>query len=722
VKRAATAIASGLLTALALAAGARSLTAGRVTDPVPSFADVRARYRPSDAQLLDRHGEVLQELRVDRSRRRLGWHPLAEISPALQAAVIASEDRRFYRHDGVDTRALLAAALRRVTGGSSRGASTITMQLAALLDPTLQRRGGPRSVRQKWRQMRRARAIEQHWSKSQILEAYLNLVTFRGELQGAAAAAAVLFGKAPHGLDEGESDVLAALLRSPNAAPDAVAQRARHLAEVVRSTWPKEALEPDLQQAVTRALSAPGGSGPRVALAPHAAHLLLRPSATLAPVRSTLDIRLQRFVNQVLRRRLLAVRDRHVEDGAVLVVDNASGDVLAYVGSSGGLSKARFVDGVRARRQTGSALKPFLYALAFDERLLTPASLLEDTPLEIPVFGGLYRPQNYDEQFRGLVSVRTALAGSINIPAVRTLGLVGTEVFVARLRQLGLAGLTQSGDYYGPSLALGSADVSLWQLTNAYRALANGGLWSPLRLTPDEAVDSPPRRVYSPEAAFLVSDILADRDSRSVTFGLDNPLVTRFWTAVKTGTSKEMRDNWCLGYSRRYTVGVWVGNFSGAPMQDVSGITGAAPVWLDVINWLHRRVPSDPPAPPAGVRSREVSFPAASEPSRVEWFRDGTEPAAARAALARERARILAPVSDTIIALDPDIPPARQRVTFEARQARQARWVLDGLDLGAADRPLLWPPRPGKHTLELRRAGRNAAAPVRFVVRGPAIR
>lgn len=390
---------------------------------IPSFAAVRAAYRPSDARLLDRHGEVLHELRLDANRRRLEWTPLADISPALQNAVITSEDRRFYRHHGIDARALLAAALRRITGGPLRGASTISMQLAALLDPSVQRRGGPRTLAQKWRQMRQATAIERWWSKAEILEAYLNLVTFRGELQGVGAATSVLFGKAPHGVNDAEAFVLAVLLKSPNALSDVVMRRAAALRDAAHGA----ATAADLGAAVTQALNAPPGSGPRIALAPHVAHALLHPSAAAAPVRSTLDAATQRRATDVLRRNLLAVRDRRLEDGALLVVDNATGDVLAYVASSGDLSMAPNVDGVRARRQAGSALKPFLYGLAFEQRLLTPASLLEDTPLELPVAGGLYRPQDYDEQFRGLVSARTALSASLNIPAVRTLEMVGED-------------------------------------------------------------------------------------------------------------------------------------------------------------------------------------------------------------------------------------------------------------------------------------------------------
>jgi penicillin-binding protein 1C len=406
-----------------------------------------------------------------------------------------------------------------------------------------------------------------------------------------------------------------------------------------------------------------------------------------------------------------------VADAAVLVVDNATGDVLAYVGSSGDLSPAPLVDGVRARRQAGSALKPFLYALALDQRILTPATLLDDTPLEIAVAGGLYRPRNYDESFRGPVSARTALAASLNVPAVRVLELVGPEAFVGQLRQLGFA-LEQAGDWYGPALALGSADVTLWEMVGAYRALASGGTWRPLRLTRGEP-GGDTRRVISEHATFVVGHVLADRESRSTTFGLENVLATPFWTAVKTGTSKDMRDNWCLGFSRRYTIGVWVGNFSGEPMRNVSGVTGAAPVWVDVMTALHRSTPSVAPAPTPGVVGARVTFAGEVEPARREWFLRDTEPVAAAATVPTHHARIVSPVRGTIIAIDPEIPRARQRVAFEADGGESGlHWVLDGVELTAGPRPFLWEPRPGRHTLALRDADARLRDTITFEVRG----
>ncbi|MGH6637666.1 MAG: penicillin-binding transpeptidase domain-containing protein, partial [Polaromonas sp.] len=462
----------------------------------------------------------------------------------------------------------------------------------------------------------------------------------------------------------------------------------------------------------------------------------------------------QRFAVQTLTQHLRELSGRHVEDGAVVVLDNASGEVLAWVGSSGELSGAAEVDGVLALRQPGSTLKPFLYAQAIAERRITAASLLEDSSSQIQTAGGLYIPQNYDRQFKGLVSARTALGASLNVPAVRTLVMVSPDAFHKQLQAVGLP-LKESGDYYGYSLALGSSEVSLLSLTNAYRILANGGRYSAVQYAAPSPLPSPKGRgsqfqmaastdksalhslssreragvrgtpAIDPRAAFIVTDILADPLARARTFGTDSILATRFWTAVKTGTSKDMRDNWAVGFSQRYTVGVWVGNASGAPMWDVSGTSGAAPVWAALMNYLHKPEPSRAPAAPAGLVQSRTEF--GNQPgnpieaARSEWFIQGTEQTlfamnSGAAGARSERAagtkrsrnsteepdsppRITAPASGTLIALDPDIPPNRQRLSFSA-EGRGLRWLMDGKEF-ARGGEAQWLPWPGRHVVQL---------------------
>ncbi|MGE0484581.1 MAG: penicillin-binding protein 1C [Gammaproteobacteria bacterium] len=699
-----------VLALLGLATVAMTATAAAT----PDFEAVRAAWRPSYAWLLDLHGEPLHARRTDETAMRLDWVTLEEVSPALRAAVVAVEDQRFASHAGVDWQALAAAAWAWASGGPRRGASTLSMQLAALLEPRRLRAGLHRDVFDKLAQLRAARALETHWHKDQILEAWLNRVPLRGELVGVHAAARVLFGKHPSGLDDAESWLLATLVAAPNASPRHAAARACRLA--ARRDWPVPCAR--LERLAAAVLDGRGQLPPVPALAPQfARRFTLAPGARVA---TTLDARLQAAVHDILRDHLAALDGRNVRDGAALVVDNASGAVLAWVGSAGPASTAAAVDGVTAQRQAGSTLKPFLYGLALERGYLTPVSLLDDSPIDLETARGLYIPQNYDRDFKGLVSVRTALASSLNVPAVRTLVMVGVEALRERLVDLGYAGITEDGAYYGYSLALGSAEVSLLEQANAYRALANGGAWSPLRFTPGAAAPAP-RRVMSAPAAFLVADILADPAARALTFGLDSALATPFWSAVKTGTSKDMRDNWCIGFSDRYTVAVWAGNFEGDAMGDVSGVQGAAPAWAAIMRVLHATSPSRAPVPPPGVVAHEVRFEPAVEAPRTSWFLDGTAIDRVRVpAPAREVARITSPPNGVVIALDPDIPPEHQQVFVRSRGATTgAALYLDGARLGEADAAHAWAPRPGFHRLELRAADGRVADTVLFTVRRP---
>jgi penicillin-binding protein 1C len=684
---------------------------------VPSFEEVKAAHRSSEAVLFDRHGEVLHELRVDLSGRRLAWVKFEDISPALIQALVQAEDRRFFEHDGVDWRALAAAAIDSALERGRRGGSTLSMQLAAHIDPSLKPQGKHRNLSQKIDQISLAREMERCWSKTQILEAYLNLVPFRGELTGVSAAARGFFGKAPGGLTEGEAALLVTLLRSPNATPEIVARRACALSQALKTRTNCHAIRALAFQALSNPapLPAEGGS------APHVARQLLKGGGERIP--STLDASLQRFALETLQHHLAILAGRNVHDGAVLAVDNATGHILAYVANSGARASAPYVDGTLALRQAGSTLKPFLYGLAFEQRLLTAASLLDDSPVNLVTPSGLYVPQNYDRDFKGLVSARVALASSLNVPAVRTLMLVSADVFVDRLRDLGFDNVIEGGDFYGFALALGSAEVRLTQLVNAYRTLAKGGQWSPLTLRPD----FPPakgRRVMSAASAYIVSDILADREARGMTFGLASPLAGRGWAPVKTGTSKDMRDNWCVGYSDRYTVGVWVGNFNGDPMWDVSGVSGAAPVWLEVMNYLHASTPSRPPKRPAGLESFGVRFDAALEPEREDIFIPRTATRVIKIKSEEsEPPRIVYPSRGTIIALDPDIPSDHQRLHFQVAGMGRPMWIRIGPEeLTAFPDGALWQPCAGRHMAILVNESGAELDRVEFEVRGQKVK
>jgi penicillin-binding protein 1C len=684
---------------------------------LPAYQDVRRSYVKSDSLLLDRHGKAIHESRTDSHFRRLDWTPLPEISPALTEALLQAEDRRFYSHSGVDYGSVGAALLSGVSQESLRGASTITMQLVSLLNREIQPQKKRRSLLQKGRQILKAWEIEKSWSKQEILETYLNLVTFRGEIQGIAAASRGLFGKDPHGLDRMDSIILASLIRSPNAPCQEVSRRSVQLNRSLGWSVPDD----DLQRKVNQIFLNPPAIYPGKALTPHVARLILKDEPKGSTVASTLDRRLQQFASDRLAHHLKDLKQQNARDGAVLIVENSTGDVLAYESYAGEPLSHRYVDGIQAKRQAGSTLKPLLYATAFDRLILTPASILDDTPLDIAVVNGIYQPRNYDSEFRGLVTARTALASSLNVPAVQVLSLVDTESFLDTLRQTGIKGLNEAGNFYGPALALGSADVSLWEMTNAYRTLANGGEWSGLRLTPEPR--SPPKRekVFSRETAFLVSDILSDREARSSTFGLENPLSTKFWSAVKTGTSKDMRDNWCIGYSEKYTVGVWVGNFSGDAMWNVSGITGAAPVWLEMMNFLHRNEKASRAKYPPGLVRKELNYSPVIDSPAEEWFIRGTEPRTIRK-IEQLNQRIAYPPQGTVIALDPDIPPELQKVFFVSQSNEEGlRWRLNDDLLEGTRKTLSWSPKTGKYILSLSDREGTVVDAVHFEVRGPLV-
>jgi penicillin-binding protein 1C len=655
------------------------------------YASVRAEWRSSDAWLLDRHGEPLSRVRVDMSRRRGQWVELRDASPALVEMVIAAEDRRFRSHRGVDWLALVGS-VRDAGAGARRGASTIPMQLAAALHPQLER-SGRRDVWQKWRQVRQAIALERSWTKDQVLEAWLNLAPFRGELEGIDAAARALFGKRPAGLERAESALLAALVRSPNAPAARVAERGCALLAADRDACDAA------RSLAARGLAPRWGMARLDGDAPHLARRLL--TAAGERLRSTLDARIQRFAAGTLERHLRELHERNVDDGAAIVLDNESGEVLAWIGSAGPQSGAAEVDGVLAPRQPGSTMKPFLYALALERELLTAASLVDDSSLAVTTAAGLYVPQNYDHSFRGQVSLRTALAASLNVPAVRTLALLGYESFYERLRALGFETLTRDADHYGYSLALGGAEVTLAALANAYRTLANFGSHGTIRVRFGERSD-PARRVFDPRAAFLVGDILADAAARAPTFGLANPLATRFAASVKTGTSTDMRDNWTIGYSSRYTVGVWVGNFAGDPMHDVSGISGAAPAWREIMDFLHDGDAPPVPQAPGGMVRQAIAYAEGIEPRREEWFLEGTTVAlVARAQSAAGRPRIVSPPDGAVLALDPDIPMARQRVALQVVGARRGMHLRIDSRIVPATGPQLWQPAPGQRIVRL---------------------
>jgi penicillin-binding protein 1C len=297
---------------------------------------------------------------------------------------------------------------------------------------------------------------------------------------------------------------------------------------------------------------------------------------------------------------------------------------------------------------------------------------------------------------------------------VRAILTVGTNEVVKRLNALGFKNL-MAPEFYGASLALGSADVTLWELTNAYRTLANGGRTSPLTFKVNDKTNS--AHVQSEGASYVITSILSDRLARALGFGLSSPLNTPYFSAVKTGTSKDMRDNWTIGYSSDYTVGVWAGNFSGQPMWNVSGVSGAAPIWRTIMDYLHRDRQSVPPSPSPDVVTQTVSHHPSGR-AVEEFFLDGTQQGQVSTVL-KQRAKIIYPTNDTLLSVDPDIPASLQKIHFQASGlgGRDFIWQLNKTKMGQTNRPFYWSPAPGHYTLSLITASGEQMDEVRFTVR-----
>lgn len=633
------------------------------TPAAGGFAQLRNSYQASDAWVVDRHGHPMESMRTHKDRRSLEWIPWDQVSPAFQELLVRTEDQRFFAHFGVDPLAALNAGLQSVKGGERRGASTLTMQVAGLLTKEKSTR---RNLTQKIRQMLQALKLDAAWSKHEILEAYVNLVPFRGELVGLRAASLGYFRKNPAGLLVDEAALLIALIRAPNAKAALVGKRACHMLKAANCQPLLNLAEKTFSKSYLIARS-------REVIPVMSPHFVQKGWGT-SLLESSLDLPTQKLALSLLREQLRALQRQNVNDGAVLVLETKTGKVVAYAANGGpGLTSAPQVDGIQTRRQAGSTIKAFVYAQAYEMNVLAPDSLLDDSPADISISQGrVYHPRNYDHTFRGTVSAGEALGSSMNVPAVKTLNLVGESQVLDKLRQLGFQDLEED-DYYGPSLALGAIDVTLWELTQGYRQLAT---------------ESP---AFSAQTRLQIFNSLGAPEYRRFTFGMDSLLTLPFPAAVKTGTSKDMRDNWCIGWTPEFTVGVWVGNFNGEPMWNVSGMSGAAPVWRQMMLALH-------PLP-------QTTTPAKYQPRALELPQ-------------KTLSRIRYPAAGMLVGFDPDIPKKRQKLAIEIENPQKNHLLfLNRKLVGRATSSHLWPITRGHYRLKLQNDEGQSIDEVFFEVR-----
>ena len=534
---------------------------------------------PHSLKLLDRNGVELRDIPAGDGSR--GSHmDLKSISPQLRDAFIYSEDRRFYTHHGVDWLAMARASNQNLRAGDKvSGASTITMQTVRLAF------GIGHGYRDKVRQILIALKLETNHSKGSILEYYLNHVPFSRTIVGVAAACNYYFSSDCQRLTLAQSATLAVLVRAPNRLWGDMPTLLRHRDELLRRLARMGRVTDEAASLATAEPLSPATHWPEF-LAPHFTERVYAEYGSPAgdTLHTTLDFALQRDTQALVKHHVESLARHKVNAAAVLVVDNSSGEVLVYVGSPDYFDEQNsgMVDFVRTRRQPGSAVKPFTYALAMQQGY-TLATLLPDLPLVFSTEAGPYRPKNYDGSFSGPRRLRDALANSLNVPALHTAIDIGSEPLLQWYHQLGFDSLQEEADYYGPGLTLGNGELSLWELTRAYVTLARGGNTVSLSTLYSGSEERHGRQLMDRRIAYLLSDVLRDPISREAEFGRNGPLDFEFPVAVKTGTSSDYRDNWVVGYSGELTVGVWVGNEQGTPLRGVSGVTGAGPLFHQVM-------------------------------------------------------------------------------------------------------------------------------------------
>ncbi|MCB0044075.1 MAG: transglycosylase domain-containing protein [Caldilineaceae bacterium] len=643
-----------------------SLGERAAAEPMYAVENYLRRYQPGPeprlfqtTRIYDRNGTLLAEL-WDEGRRT--WVPLERISPYLIDATIATEDSSFFRNPGIDPRRIAGALLQNAQEGDVvSGASTITMQLARnLFLPPDDR--FDQSFDRKAREAALAQELTRLYSKNELLEMYLNLLNYGQLTYGPEAAAQAYFGKSAAELTLAEATLMAGIPQQPaNLNPYTHFEAARTRQRLVLDLMVRHgylSIE-EADAAFAQEITPAGDAGIKVERAPHFVQYVIE---TLDAqygdgftrrsgwsIYTTLDIALQDLAQEIVATKVTELQPQYdLSNAALVAMAPASGEILVMVGSAdfNNQAIAGQVNVAVSPRQPGSAIKPILYAAALDQNRISPASVIWDTPVryrvaETGAADDIYRPQNYDRIFHGPVSVRTALANSYNVPAVKLLDAFSVESMLTQAQAMGLVSLNRGPTWYGLSLTLGGGEVTLLELTSAYRTLAAGGVYrdaTPIRLIADNLGQQvpyarvAPQSVVSPTAAFQITDILSDNVARIPAFGENSILRISRPAAVKTGTTTDWRDNWTVGYTRHLVTGVWAGNSDGRPMRNASGVTGAAPIWsafmegvlADPALLARLDVQTDDEAwqftPPPDVEQRDECPPGVRCREGGEWF------------------------------------------------------------------------------------------------------
>jgi len=566
--------------------------------------------------VLDRNGRLLRAYATKEGRWRLPAK-VADVDPRFLKLLFAYEDKRFWTHHGVDPEALARAAFQFVTSGHIvSGGSTITMQVARLLEPRRHR-----SLLAKLHQIVRAFELEHALRKDEILSLYLTLAPYGGNLEGVRAAALAYFGKEPRKLSLAQAALLVALPQSPELRrPDRYAKAARAARDRVLDRVAAAGMVPRDEIALAKAQGVPHARKELPTLAPHSADHVVSEEPNIRVHQLTIDAVLQKSLQELARDRARAIGP-HISI-AILAVDNATGEVRARVGSADFFDAARAgqVDMTQALRSPGSTLKPFIYGLGFEDGLIHPETLIDDRPVRY----GSYVPENFDRTFEGTVTVRRALQLSLNVPAIAVLDKVGVNRLGARLAQAGAALVLPTGEAPGLAMGLGGVGITLSDLVMLYSGLARLGAAVPLIEREGEAAATP-RRLLDPVAAWYVGNVL---------IGAPPPLnAPHGRIAFKTGTSYGYRDAWAVGFDGRMTIGVWVGRPDGAPVPGLVGRAVAAPILFDAFARLSVSPAPLPRAPKGAIFSTTDRL-----PPPLQRFSPDLTPGEAR-----ERPRIMFP-------------------------------------------------------------------------------
>lgn len=673
----------------------------------PAFAAVTA--EANMPQLLDRNGAVL-DTHIKRGWNQHDQVQLHQIPPLLQQAFIVSEDKRFGEHTGVDWQARANAMWQVLsTLHAVRGASTITEQVVRMIHPR------PRALLSKWLETFEAFRLEREQPKWAILSFYLNQVPYGAERRGVAQPSRYYFNRDVDTLSPREQLALAVLAR----APAALAKPAQLPALLNRIDQLATRLH-DLHKMSDRDYAEIQHQPIALTLTPAHADVyhfakqvwLLAPKDATS-VDTTLDGTLQTQVTRLLNERIHQLSASNVQNGAVLIADHQRHEVLTWAvsGDIASNTPGAFLDAVMTPRQPGSSLKPFIYAMAL-EKGWTAATWLKDEPMETAVGAGMHSYHNFSHLFYGDITVREALANSLNIPAVKTLNFVGVAPAIAMLQRMGVRDLTRNPSVYGDGLALGNGEISLFELVQAYSVLADRGRFIPLRfLFTQESQGS--ERIFSPETSSIISNILSDPHARRLEFGAGSTISFPIETAVKTGTSTDHRDAWVVAYNHRYIVGIWMGNLTQEPMHDITGSTGPGLLAHSVFALLNKKTESkDLYLSPLLVRKPVCAFRSGQGPCgiRDEWFAPGTEPDPQISSGIDDTdsgfdtmPKISKPSDGLRLAMDPRVPDSLEYFEFSLQrknQCRKARWFMDGKLLATtSEAKYNWKIERGRHVL-----------------------